>query len=375
MRILLAGNYFYPEHIGGVEVVSYNLVKHYRLQGHDVRWAAADVKPTLRKKEKDDIAIKAWNITEEKLGFPHPIPAPGTLFRLIKHVKWCDVIHLQDCLYPINIQIFILAKILMKPILITQHTKIIPYKNKLKLFLQLFAIKLIARFMHFNADKSVFVSQQKHDSLGFITDHIDGEVISNGVDTDAFHPVDSEKRKKIRSEFFLDDQKPILLFAGRFVEIKGSHLLIPIIKKHNEWNWILVGRPDDYDPSTWDFPNIVYFPQLDMQDMQRVYAAADILVHPSIGEISLIVLESMSCGTPVLLSNSLLQYTPKEEHSFFFSVQREIKEIEERLIQILRDSNELSVRRTAVREFAKKHHSWKSIAVQYLLYLSDLSSC
>lgn len=374
MKILLAGNYFYPEHIGGVEVVSYNLVKQYRNLGHDVRWSAADVRPVFRKKEADDIAIKAWNFTEEKLGFPHPIPAPGTFFRLIKHVKWCDVVHLQDCLYPINIQIFILAKILKKPILITQHPKILPYKNKLKFFLQLFAYKTIARFMHLHADKSIFVSQHKHDSLKFITDHIDADVIKNGVDIDAFHPVDPETRKKIRSEFFVDDQKPILLLAGRFVEIKGSHLLQPIIQKHSEWNWILVGRPDDFDPTTWDFPNMVYFPHY-LGDMQKLYVAADLLVHPSVAEIlSLIVLESMSCGTPVLLNELMYQSIPDEKRSLFFFVKNESKEIEECLVQIMRDNNELNRRRTLVREFAKNQHSWKTVAVKYLSYLSNLSS-
>src|SRR5687768_5785933 len=105
MKILLAGNYFYPEHTGGVEIVSYNLVKHYREFGQIVRWVAADVPPNFRRLEKDDVPIRAWNYAEGRLGFPSPLPYPGKVLNLYNSVKWCDVVHLQDCLYPINIMV------------------------------------------------------------------------------------------------------------------------------------------------------------------------------------------------------------------------------------------------------------------------------
>ena len=63
MKILVVGNYYYPEHTGGVEIVSYNLVRHYRDFGHTVRWMAADVPSKFREVQKDDVPIRAWNYT------------------------------------------------------------------------------------------------------------------------------------------------------------------------------------------------------------------------------------------------------------------------------------------------------------------------
>src|SRR6266487_5782618 len=116
MNILVVANYFYPEHMGGVEVVSYNLTKYYREFGNHVRLVAADVPPNFRRICEDDVPIRAWNYTERKLGFPSPIPYPIDLTKLYNSIKWCDVVHLQDCLYPINIIVFLMSKVLGKPI-------------------------------------------------------------------------------------------------------------------------------------------------------------------------------------------------------------------------------------------------------------------
>mgnify|MGYP001600895371 CR=1 FL=1 len=79
MKILLVSNYYYPEHLGGVEAVSYNLVKYYREFSNEVRWAAADVLTKLRDAGKDDVPISSCNITENRLAFPYPLPYPNVL--------------------------------------------------------------------------------------------------------------------------------------------------------------------------------------------------------------------------------------------------------------------------------------------------------
>lgn len=45
MKILLASNYFHPEHTGGIETIAYNLARGYRGRGHEVSWVAADCRP------------------------------------------------------------------------------------------------------------------------------------------------------------------------------------------------------------------------------------------------------------------------------------------------------------------------------------------
>lgn len=102
MKILLVGNYFYPEHTGGVETVSFNLKKYYHEAGHSVRWVAADVLPRFRNADEEDVPIRAWNFTEEKLGFPLPIPHPEVFQKLYNIIYWCKteiyLLHNPKCL-------------------------------------------------------------------------------------------------------------------------------------------------------------------------------------------------------------------------------------------------------------------------------------
>ncbi len=168
MNILLASNYFYPQHMGGVEVVSFNLVQNYRNRGHTVHWVAANVPPTLREESNQDIPVKVWNITEEKFGFPHPIPHPEVLLKLYHQTRWCDIVHLQDVLYPINVLSFILAKMLHKPILVTQYAKIIFYKSFFKRLFQILAYQTIGRFMFSGADRVVFITKNVRDNMQYL---------------------------------------------------------------------------------------------------------------------------------------------------------------------------------------------------------------
>ena len=200
MKILLVGNYFYPEHTGGVETVSYNLVKHYREAGHAVRWAAADVYPRLRNAGEDDVAIRAWNFTEEKLGFPQPIPYPEVFSKLYNNIRWCDVVHLQDCLYLINILVFILAKLFHKPILLTQYAKIIPYAQLYKRILQSTAYHTIGRLMFSTVDKVVFITQNVRDNMKHINPQKMRDVVHLGVDTDFYSPLPGAERTRGREK-------------------------------------------------------------------------------------------------------------------------------------------------------------------------------
>lgn len=373
MKIVVIGNYYYPEHVGGVEVVAYNLVKYYRQFDHQVRWIAADVLPNRRKEASGDVPIRSCNFAEEKLGFPFPIPYPNTIIQLYNTIKWCDVIHLHDCLYPINMLSFVMLKILQRPVLITQHIKPFPYKSILKRLIQNIALRTIAFTMHLFADKSVFISTNTRDHLPFISHRLDADVISNGVDTNLFAPLSLEKRSRLRRKINGDVEKPIILFVGRFVEIKGVHLLFPLIKKYSNWHWLLVGRADDYDPSNWDYSNVTWYSKLTMEEMRDAYALADVLVHPSVGEgITLTIRESMACGLPVIISDELLYDISKRERSCFISIKPETKEIEKALIKFFADTQLRKELSKEVRSFIISQSSWDVVARKYLVHIERL---
>lgn len=374
MKILLISNYFYPEHIGGVEIVSYNLVKCYRQFGHSVRWVAADVPPKFRKIERDDIPIRAWNFAEEKFGFPQPIPFPDAIIKLYRGIFWCDVVHLHDCLYLINILAFLIVKALGKPLLVTQHTEIIPYKNRIIGWSQSLALRTIGALIHKYANRSVFISENTRDNLPFITRHARHPVVvQNGVDTEFYKPLPDSVRNQFRRELCGDPAKPILLFVGRFVAIKGIQHLVPLIEKHRKWHWLLVGRADEYDPSSWNYPNVTYKPSLGLEEMRIAYSIADLSIHPSeVVGMSLTVLECMACGTPVVVNESALYEVPREDYKYFVLARPDSKNIEEVVISLIKERERLKDLASRVRDYAVKRMSWQEVSGRYLNLLENL---
>ena len=375
MKILLVGNYYYPEHLGGVEIVSFNLVKHYREFSHEVRWMAADVPPNLRVAGRGDVPISSWNIAEEKLGFPHPLPHPNVLKKLFDNIKWCDVIHLQDSLYLINILAFFIAKLLGKPILLTQYAKFIPYKQYYKRFLQTAAYRTVGWLMFNLADRLAFITENVRAGMAYlITPKSRQEVVPLGVDTDLFTPLAKDERARLREQLSGSVERPIILFVGRLVERKGVHLIRPLIEKHQEWFWVLVGRPDDFNPSEWQLPNLKHLQNLQEDELSKLFASADILVHPSVGEgITLTVSNSLACGTPVVISEESLYELDTASRKLFFAVLPQTHDIEEKLNMALSNCAAPENLRAACRDFAINQLSWKKMCERYVEILQDIA--
>jgi len=373
MKILIVNNY-YPEHIGGIEYVAHNLVIEYRKCGHQVRWIASDVNDTPHSCHVDDRPLAASNFTEQKLGFPYPIPQPYSFKTIFDQVKWCDVIHLHDCLYLSNIITFLASRWLHKPVLITQHVKAVPYKQATKKILQSIAYNSIGKWLLTAAEQVIFCSLTVQNWFKqFIKFQNSPWFIPNGVDTNLFHCDLPALRTKTRLALNLNPDKPMFLFAGRFVEKKGIHLLRPIIEQNKDWNWVLIGRPDDQNPHDWlNSNNLVILPPQPQKELQKYYAAADLLVLPSIGEgFPLAVQESMACGTPTLLTEESLKAIPRG-HDLFFITSPDSPQIHQQLESFMSGGHYLQRLRDQVRQFACDEWSWHVASQQYQNLLSDL---
>ncbi|MEK6751248.1 MAG: glycosyltransferase family 4 protein [Chloroflexota bacterium] len=375
MKILVVGNYYYPEHMGGVEVVSYNLVKYYRIFGHSVRWVAADVSPNFRRVGDGDIPIRAWNITEEKFGFPHPMPRLDLIPEIWDAIHWCDVLHLQDSLYPINIMSFIFAKLLGKPILLTQYAKNIPYEQYYKRILQKLAYRTIGWSMFNFADRLVFITETVRSGMAYLMPNADLEVVPLGVDTEFYKPMMEMERTQFRKQLSGNEAAPIILFVGRLVERKGVHLIRPLIEKYQNWFWVLVGRPDDFNPADWKLPNLIHLQDVPESELRKLFASSDVLVHPSVGEgVTLTVSNSLACGTPVLISQESLYELGDDVRNLFFAIKPATHDIEEKLKYALSDFDQLKSLGVKCREFAIQRLSWKTMCERYCEILLELKS-
>jgi glycosyltransferase involved in cell wall biosynthesis len=134
-------------------------------------------------------------------------------------------------------------------------------------------------------------------------------VIHNGIDHEHFSP--KKQKNAIRG---LDIDKPIVLFSGRFIALKGINILVKAMHRvineirdvhfafagpEANMKWVRMfeneGIPSEY------YTFLGYIPHTEMPD---IYSASTIFVLPSLIEsFPFSVLEAMSSGAAVIASN------------------------------------------------------------------------
>ncbi len=126
------------------------------------------------------------------------------------------------------------------------------------------------------------------------------------VNEEIYKPQDKEKSK---SEIGLKD-KFVVLFVGRFIEIKGVSLLIDIAKQvDTKINFCFIGDNgpllDALEKAAAVRENIILIKNIRGHQLVPYYQAADILVVPSQYDEAFgkVIIEALFCGTPVIASN------------------------------------------------------------------------
>jgi glycosyltransferase involved in cell wall biosynthesis len=136
------------------------------------------------------------------------------------------------------------------------------------------------------------------------------EVIPNGIDTEKYKPLD---KRAAREAFGLPQDKHLVLFSAFSATTdkrKGNHLLVPALKKMAQAGWgeqtelMIIGASAPENPPDLGM-KVHYMGRLHDEISQvLLYSAADVTVAPSMQEnLSNTVMESLSCGTPVVSFN------------------------------------------------------------------------
>ena len=130
--------------------------------------------------------------------------------------------------------------------------------------------------------------------------------IDNGVDTEYFVPSSPELKQKCRKELGLDGKKLVFIYSGVLSRRKNYDLLIRAFLK-SRWRdeGILVLAGEIKDPiriKGLPQPNILFTGPV--KEIRSWYQASDILLSASRSEgLPNAILEGMSCGLPVFLSD------------------------------------------------------------------------
>lgn len=370
MRVTLVTHY-YPAHRGGVERIAGQLAGRLAHEAiAEIQWHASDCDaPPPPAPRLSCVPARSCNFAERRLGFPYPLWTPAALRRLAQACRDADVVHLHDCLYLSNLVAFAAARRARRPVLVTQHVGHVPYRNPLLNLLHRAANRLLGSWVLGKADRVIFESHAVREYFqGFVRFRSPPQLVENGVDTQAFFPVDPEQRAALRMGLGAPPDRPLLLFLGRFVEKKGLPVLRELTARIPQAHWLFAGW-GPLDPSAWGRDNVTVLPSPSAGQLAGIYQACDLLVLPSVGEgFPLSVQEAMACGTPALVGAETAAGCPaagelllREAAGAGDTAQRWAARVE----ALLAKPGSLQQMRPAVAEFARRHWSWEQCVARY----------
>ena len=168
---------------------------------------------------------------------------------------------------------------------------------------------------------------------------------------------------------------------GRFVEKKGLRILEALAQRITDAHWVMAGW-GPIDPRSWKASHVAVVANRKGADLVPLYQAADLLVLPSVGEgLPLVVQESLSCGTPVIVGDdtaAAVDAPPSivvacrvgeaEER------QQTVDEWEARLRSELRALGAAPQVRSEAAAFARASWSWTSCADRYAALFERLQA-
>lgn len=139
-------------------------------------------------------------------------------------------------------------------------------------------------------------------------------IISTGVDTDFFSPMNFDKSRIFRkNQISTNGDRPIVLYVGRLTEVKGVEYLVEAaatLKEERDSPKILVVGDGILKKQlmkvkkTYGLSDLNFLGLKDSKDILELYNATDLVVVPSLSEgFPLVPAESMACGTPFIATD------------------------------------------------------------------------
>lgn len=293
----------YPPHITGVGVIAHEQAKILVKRGCSVSVITSDTGEDEQNSMIDGvkvIRVKALNFLE-KIHAPFPFFSPTIFYHLFKEVIKSDIVHIHDTFYLSSIFSFLIAKLLRKPIVLTQHIALISHTSKMITIIQKIVYSTYAYLIFRYSD---IITVYNDTVQNFILDKgISNERIirlTNGIDTDFYNSISTNEKIKIKESFGLNINKKTVLFVGRFVPKKGFE---KVYNSQDEDYQIVFAGGDTHLKNT---DKVVFLGKLSKDKIKKLYQASDLFVLPSVSEgFPVSIQEAMACGLPIITTNDI----------------------------------------------------------------------
>lgn len=188
--------------------------------------------------------------------------------------------------------------------------------------------------------------------------------IYNGVDTERFHPRNKEYRDEVRRRYGIENSALLLLFVSHNFRLKGLRYLIealPLIKMTRAGVRLMVIGRDRAAPylrlakSVECADDVIFVGAV--QRLERFYAAADIMVHPTFYDpCSLAVLEALASGLPVITTiyNGAGWIITEGKEGYVLQDPRDVAGMAQKIL-FLADRSRLEAAAASARILAERH--------------------
>jgi glycosyltransferase involved in cell wall biosynthesis len=215
-----------------------------------------------------------------------------------------DIIHAHEFFSPSAFYSSLTSMIKQTPLIITQHNDTPPFSPTSR-YLYYSAARTVGQFSLKQAKKIIALTKASRRHLLFFgAKNSKIETIPTPIDTNLFVP---NRQNLLKDKWNISS--PIILFVGRFTEIKGiKHLLrafVKVLEAVPEAKLVLVGGgPLETEVTAFQKKlqkSIFWLPFVPNSIMPNIYAGSDVVVLPSFFEpFGNVVVEAMACGKPVV---------------------------------------------------------------------------
>lgn len=292
-----------------------------------------------------------------------------------------DVIHLH--LTSIGLIVSLLNRSLREKMIYTCHLgqwgqakERLHIFERIQLFLDPYVMKRVSKVIALNdSAKACFISAGKVEPEKIT-------VVPNGVDTYFFSP-DEEAGETARKKYRLEG-KSTVLFVGRLARLKGVEYLLKAADMVvngsgcRDTSFVLVGSPT-FDATEKPISmeqvlsyirqhglekHFVLTGSLPLEEVKKLYAAADLFVMPSLAETGpLVTLEAMASGKPVIGTKvGAMPNQIRDGWNGFLIDPRDEQQLADKIKYLIDNPDERQQMGKNSRKYAEEEFDWGNIA-------------
>lgn len=248
------------------------------------------------------------------------------------------------------------------PYIVSVRGSDVPGYNK-RFALDYIILRPLLNRIYRNAKAVVANSQQFAALFDTQFPELKAEVITNGIDTEAFQPLAREPSKTIK-----------IITSARLIPRKGIDVLIKacqqLSKNEIQYELLIAGEGPEEEPlkrlchKLRVSPYVKFLGRIERNAMQKLLPQCDIFVLPSYAEgMSNAALEALACGLPLILTNTGGTAELIKKNGYIIPAGDDLV-LADKLMELCEDS----ALRLQMGIESRKHamlFSWQNIAKQY----------